>query len=86
MVSPMIQMTTFGMIGFMWINHIIPIEIFLPIFMVLGFIGLSYVGVRFRKHQATTEASMIFEKQVPQATALYNIMLQLQKISEHFWV
>ena len=81
MVSPMIQMANFTMITFMWINHIIPIEIFLPIFMLIGFMTLSYIGVRFRKHQATTDAKMIFERQVPQATAFYNIMLQLEKIS-----
>ena len=76
-VSPIIQMANFGMITFMWINHIIPIEIFLPIMMVLGFIAFSYIGVRFRAHQASTDYNMLFEKQTHQAKALYEIMKAL---------
>jgi len=73
-VAPLIQMANFGMLAFMWINHVIPIEIFLPVLMVCGFVGLSYIGVRFRKHQASTDYDMIFEKQKEQAKALYEIM------------
>jgi len=73
-VSPIIQMANFTMISFMWINHIIPIEIFAPIFIGLGFVTLSYIGVRFRKHQASTDYDMLFEKQKTQAKILYAIL------------
>ncbi len=76
-VSPIIQMANFTMISFLWINHLIPIEIFAPVFLILGFIALSYVGVRFRKHQASTDYDMLFEKQTQQAKILYQIMKKL---------
>ena len=78
-VSPIIQLANFVMITFMWINHIIPVEIFAPLMMVGGFIMLSYVGVRFRKHQATTDHTMIFEKQQQLGKALYYIMENMDK-------
>lgn len=72
-VSPIIQLLNFTMITFLWINHIIPVEVFAPIFLILGFIALSYVGVRFRKHQATTDHTMIFEKQQMLGKSFYII-------------
>lgn len=77
-VSPLIQMANFTMISFLWINHLIPIEIFAPLFIGLGFVTLSYVGVRFRKHQASTDYDMLFEKQTQQAKILYEIMMALK--------
>lgn len=82
MVSPFIQMANFIAILFLYVRHLIPVEIFAPLFAIAGMIALSYIGVRFRRHQATTEAHMIFEKQVPQATSFYLIMDQIAKLSE----
>ena len=76
-VSPIIQMANFVAITFLYIRHLIPIEIFAPIFIGLGFIALSYIGVRFRKHQASTDYDMLFEKQTQQARILYQIMKKL---------
>ncbi len=76
-VSPIIQMANFVAITFLYIRHLIPIEIFAPIFIGLGFIALSYIGVRFRKHQASTDYDMLFEKQTQQAKILYQIMKKL---------
>ena len=81
-VSPIIQMANFGMITFMWINHIIPIEIFLPIMMIFGFILLSYIGVRFRAHQASTDYDMVFERQKQQGMIFYQIMLSQEQLME----
>lgn len=77
-VSPLIQMANFTMISFLWINHLIPIELFAPLFIGFGFIALSYIGVRFRKHQASTDYDMLFEKQRTQAKIFY-AMLSSQK-------
>jgi len=82
MVSPLIQMANFTMISFLWINHLIPIEVFAPIFIILGFIALSYIGVRFRKHQASTDYNMLFEKQSQQAKVFYHIMLSQKLLME----
>ena len=79
-VSPLIQMANFTMISFMWINHIIPIEVFAPLFIGLGFVALSYVGVRFRKHQASTDYDMLFEKQRTQAKVFYAILSSQKSI------
>jgi len=79
-VSPIIQMANFTMITFMWINHLIPVEVFAPMFIGLGFIALSYVGVRFRAHQASTDYDMLFEKQTQQAKIFYQMMLAQKDI------
>ncbi len=78
-VSPIIQMANFAMISFLYIREFLPIEIFAPLFMISGFIALAYIGVRYRKHQATTDWDMIFEKQTQQSKILYQIMLALEK-------
>jgi len=82
MVSPFIQMANFTMISFLWINNIIPIEIFAPIFVILGVSTLSYIGVRFRKHQASTDYNLLFEKQSQQAKVFYHIMLSQKLLME----
>lgn len=79
-ISPVIQMANFVMISFLWINHLIPIEVFAPLMMIGGFIALSYVGVRFRKHQASTDYDMLFEKQRVQAKILYAILSSQKSI------
>lgn len=79
-VSPLIQMANFTMISFLWINHLIPIEIFAPLFIIGGFITLSYIGVRFRKHQASTDYDMLFEKQRTQAKIFYAILSSQKSI------
>ena len=76
-VSPIIQMANFVAISFLYIRHIISIEVFAPVFLISGFIALSYIGVRFRKHQASTDYDMLFEKQTQQAKILYQIMKAL---------
>ena len=78
-VSPIIQMANFAMISFLYIRNYMEIEIFAPLFMISGFIVLAYIGVRYRKHQATTDWDMIFEKQTQQSKVLYQIMLALEK-------
>jgi hypothetical protein len=78
MISPMVQMANFTMIIFLYVRHQIPIEIFAPLIMIVGFISLSYVGVRYRKHQASTDYNMLFEKQTQQNLVLLNIMLALK--------
>lgn len=81
-VSPLIQMANFTMISFLWINHLIPIEVFAPLFIGLGFITLSYIGVRFRAHQASTDYNMLFEKQTQQAKIFYQMMLSQKVLME----
>lgn len=78
-VSPLIQMANFTMITFMWINHIIPIEIFAPVFALLGLLSLSYIGVRFRAHQASTDYNLVFDRQTRQAKILYEIMRAIKE-------
>ena len=78
-VSPLIQMANFTMITFMWINHIIPIEIFAPVFALLGLLSLSYIGVRFRVHQASTDYNLVFDRQTRQAKILYEIMRAIKE-------
>jgi hypothetical protein len=78
-VSPLIQMANFTMIVFMWINHIIPIEIFAPVFALLGLLSLSYIGVRFRAHQASTDYNLVFDRQTRQAKILYEIMRAIKE-------
>lgn len=77
-ISPIIQLANFAMIAFLYIRGMIPIEIFAPIFMVLGFLALATIGILFRKHQATTEYDMLFEKQPRQAKIFYHIMLAIK--------
>lgn len=81
-VSPLIQMANFTLISFLWINHLIPIEVFAPIFIVIGFVTLSYIGVRFRAHQASTDYNMFFERQSQQAKIFYEIMLSQKMVME----
>lgn len=78
-VSPLIQMANFTMITFMWINHIIPIEVFAPVFALLGLLSLSYIGVRFRAHQASTDYNLVFDRQTRQAKILYEIMRAIKE-------
>lgn len=74
MVSPAIQMVNFSMIAFLYLRAYISIEVFAPIFIISGFVALAYIGVRFRKHQASTDYNMLFEKQTQQAKIFYQIM------------
>ena len=86
MISPIIQLVNFAMIAFLYIRLYIPIEIFGPLFVISGFVALSYIGVRFRKHQASTDYNMLFEKQTQQAKIFYHIMLAIKTgvISKEF--
>lgn len=82
MVSPMIQMANFTMIVFIYIRHELPIEIFAPLFMIVGLISLSYIGVKYRAIQASTDYNMLFEKQTQQNKVLYQIMLSQFQVLE----
>lgn len=86
MVSPLIQMVNFVAIMFLYVRHLISFEVFAPIFVILGFVLLSYIGVRFRKHQASTDYNMVFEKQTQQAKIFYEIMRAIKsgKTDEEF--
>lgn len=73
-LSPVIQMANFVGIFFLYVRDVIPFEIFAPLFMIVGIIGLSFIGMTFRKHQASTDYNTVFENQTVQANVLYQIM------------
>ena len=79
MVSPMVQMGNFAMIAFLYVRDIIPLEIFAPLFMILGLVGLSIIGNKFRKHQASTDWNMVLEKQTRKAAIFYQMMKAIKE-------
>ena len=81
-VSPVIQMINFVGIAFLWINHIIPIEVFGILFALAGFSLMSVVGGRFRRYQASTDYDLVYEKQIAQAKVNLEIMLTQLAIME----
>lgn len=79
MISPFIQMANFVGILFLYIQDVLPIEIFAPLFIISGFTLLAIVGIMFRKYQASTDYDLLFEKQTQQAKIFYRI-LENQKL------
>ena len=79
MISPVIQMANFSMISFLYVREYLPIELFGPLFMISGFILLAYIGVKFRRHQASTDYDMLFAKQTQQAKIFYSIMKAIKE-------
>lgn len=78
-ISPAIQMANFIGIAFLYVRDVIPIEVFSPIFFISGILILSWVGKRFRNHQASTDYNMFFERQTMQAAVLYEIMRAIKE-------
>lgn len=77
-ISPIIQMANFVGISFLYVREYLPFEIFAPLFVVCGVASLSYIGARYRKHQAVTDYDMVFEKQKTQAKVLYQLLLAIK--------
>lgn len=78
MISPIIQMVNFAMIAFLYLRVYLSIEIFAPIFVITGFVILAYIGIVFRKYQASTDYNMLFEKQTKQAKIFYHMMYAIK--------
>ena len=76
-ISPLISASTFVGVAFLYIQDIMPIWIFVPIFVLSMTTLVTIVGLKFRNIQLGTDEDMKYEKQFELNKTLYQIMKAL---------
>lgn len=76
-ISPLISASTFIGVAYLYIQDIIPIWIFAPLFVLTMAIIVTVIGLKFRKIQLATDEDMKYERQIELNKTLLEIMKAL---------
>ena len=76
-ISPAITASTLIGVAFLYIQDMISIFVFIPIFLVTMITISTIIGFKFRGIQLSTDEDMKYEKQRELNKTLYQIMLAL---------
>jgi len=78
-INPLIQASNFTMLAYLTMENIVPMWIFIPLFIIGVFSLFGVVGLFFRRIQLSTDEDLKYEKQIELNKTLYQIMLALSK-------
>ena len=74
MISPVISASTLIGVAYLYIQHVVPIYVFMPVFVIFMVFVATIIGFKFRGIQLSTDEDMKYEKQKELNKTLYEIM------------
>ena len=83
-ISPAISASTLIGVAYLYISEVLPIWIFVPLFLAFMIIIATVIGFKFRGIQLGTDEDMKYEKQRELNKTLYLIMKSLNDDSPEF--
>lgn len=82
-INPLIQTGNFSMLAYLTLNEIIPIYIFIPVFVMGMFTVFTITGLKFRQVQLSTDEDLKYEKKSENAKTIYQMMLAQKQMMEN---
>ena len=76
-ISPLISASTLIGVAYLYISELIPIWVFVPMFVMFMITVATIIGFKFRGIQLQTDEDMKYEKQRELNKTLYQIMCAL---------
>ncbi len=83
-ISPAISASTLIGVAYLYISEVLPIWIFIPMFVAFMITVATVIGFKFRGIQLQTDEDMKYEKQRELNKTLYMIMKSLNDDSPEF--
>ena len=83
-ISPAISASTLIGVAYLYISEVLPIWIFIPMFVMFMITVATIIGFKFRGIQLQTDEDMKYEKQRELNKTLYMIMKSLNDDSPEF--
>ena len=79
-VSPVISASTFVGVSFLYLQDIMPIYVFVPLFVGVMAIALTIIGLKFRKIQYRIDLDIQYEQQTELNQTFYVILKAQESI------